>query len=139
MKLTTPILSGLIACTTLCYVPKTVHAQIFVGNVGNGTIGEYTTSGATVNAALISGLSGGLRRIAVSGGDLFVTDFTHGTIGEYTTSGATVNAPLISGLNVPIGIAIASVPDASPTIILLLLGIGATFGLNLLLQRRSEA
>jgi hypothetical protein len=30
---------------------------IFVANSGSGTIGEYTTSGATVNAALISGLN----------------------------------------------------------------------------------
>ena len=30
--------------------------QIFVTNFNTGTIGEYTTSGATVNAALISGL-----------------------------------------------------------------------------------
>jgi hypothetical protein len=29
---------------------------IFVTNYGNGTIGEYTTAGATVNPALISGL-----------------------------------------------------------------------------------
>lgn len=33
------------------------HAQIFVANTGNGTIGEYTTSGATVNASLISDLN----------------------------------------------------------------------------------
>ena len=32
--------------------------DIFVANNGNGTIGEYTTSGATVNPSLISGLNG---------------------------------------------------------------------------------
>jgi hypothetical protein len=31
--------------------------QLFVTNSTNNTIGEYTTAGATVNAALISGLS----------------------------------------------------------------------------------
>jgi hypothetical protein len=31
--------------------------DIFVTNALNSTIGEYTTSGATVNASLISGLS----------------------------------------------------------------------------------
>lgn len=31
--------------------------MIFVGNDGNNTIGEYTTAGAVVNAALISGLN----------------------------------------------------------------------------------
>ena len=30
---------------------------IFVASVGNGVLGEYPTSGATVNASLISGLS----------------------------------------------------------------------------------
>jgi hypothetical protein len=32
--------------------------EIFVTNLGDGTIGAYTTAGATVNPALISGLSG---------------------------------------------------------------------------------
>jgi hypothetical protein len=39
---------------------------IFVTNTGNGTVGEYTTSGKTVNASLISGLSNP-SAIAVSG------------------------------------------------------------------------
>jgi hypothetical protein len=52
------------------------HAQILVLNLGNaltptGTIGEYTTSGATVNASLISGLTSPYG-IAVSGANLFV-------------------------------------------------------------------
>jgi hypothetical protein len=78
------------------------------------TIGEYTTSGATVNSSLISGLSGPYG-IAISGSDLFVTN-THGggtgdgTIGEYTTSGATVNATLVTGLSEPAGIAVSG-PD----------------------------
>ena len=42
---------------------------LFVANAGNGTIGEYTTSGATVNAALISGLSG-LWGMAADGTDI---------------------------------------------------------------------
>jgi hypothetical protein len=69
-------------------------SDLFVANNGNGTIGEYTTSGATVNAALISGLSSPFG-IALSGSDLFVSNDFAGTIGEYTTSGATVNAALI--------------------------------------------
>jgi len=32
-------------------------ANLFVVNNGSGTVGEYTTSGATVNATLVSGLS----------------------------------------------------------------------------------
>ena len=85
--------------------------NIFVANgISGGTIGEYTTSGATVNAALISGLSTPVG-IAVSGSNLFVTNagFGPGTgrIGEYTTSGAPVNPALISGLNDPQGIAVS--------------------------------
>jgi hypothetical protein len=30
-------------------------SDLFVTNAGNNTIGEYTTSGATVNASLVSG------------------------------------------------------------------------------------
>ena len=40
----------------------------------DGTIGEYTTSGATVNASLVSGLNYPYG-IAVSGSNLFVTNY----------------------------------------------------------------
>jgi hypothetical protein len=73
----------------------------------NGSIGAYTTSGQTVNAALLSPLAKAQCGIAVSGGSLFVTNSVTGTVGEYTTSGATVNASLISGLPGPIGIAVS--------------------------------
>lgn len=88
-------LSGLFAVLLGLLSHKAARADlIFVA--GNGTIGEYTTSGATVNPALISGLRGPVG-IAVSGSDLFVTNAANGTIGKYTTAGATVNAALISG------------------------------------------
>ena len=79
---------------------------IFVTNRGTNTIGEFTISGATVNASLVSGLSRP-SAIAVSGSNLFVANYDTGTIGEYTTSGATVNASLITGLDHPTGIAIS--------------------------------
>ena len=60
--------------------------NLFVANYGSGIIGEYTTSGATINAALISGLDYPYG-IAVSGSNLFVTSKVHGAIGEYTTRG----------------------------------------------------
>jgi hypothetical protein len=44
-------------------------SNIIVANFGAGTIGEYTTSGATVNAALISGLNGPFG-LAVDGSNL---------------------------------------------------------------------
>jgi hypothetical protein len=82
---------------------------------GNAVIGEYTTSGATVNAALISGLgypgAPSVDGVAVSGNDLFVVNEGvgqgTGTVGEYTTSGATIATTLISGLDVPSSIAIS--------------------------------
>jgi hypothetical protein len=52
------ILSGLAASAALCVMPgTTLAAQIFVTNFQTGTIGEYTISGETVNASLISGLN----------------------------------------------------------------------------------
>src|SRR5882757_1239823 len=84
--------------------------NLFVGNFGtevpgSGGIGEYTTSGETVNVALVAGLHGTIG-IAVSGEDLFVLNLD-GTVGEYTTSGQTVNAALITGLVKPQGIAVS--------------------------------
>ncbi len=64
-------------------------------------MGEYTTSGATVNASLITGLDEP-EGISVSGSDIFVTNLGSNTVGEYTTSGATVNASLITGLEEPV-------------------------------------
>ena len=57
-------------------------SDLFVTEAGSGTVGEYTTSGATVNASLISGLGIGPTGIAVSGSDLFVTDYASDTVGE---------------------------------------------------------
>jgi DNA-binding beta-propeller fold protein YncE len=78
--------------------------DIFVTS-GNA-IGEYTTSGATVNDAMITRLDGP-QGLAESGGNLFVANNNNGTVGEYTTLGATVNASLITGLNGPQGIIVS--------------------------------
>src|SRR5947209_8214643 len=81
--------------------------QIFVTNgTSVGFIGEYNTAGATVNPALISGLTQPFG-IAVSGSNLFVVNPRDGTIGEYTTAGASVNPALISGLDGPWGITVS--------------------------------
>src|SRR5271155_4081159 len=74
---------------------------ILVANLGADTIGEYTTSGSTLNASLVSGLSSP-GSIAVSGFNFFVVNESPtNTIGEYTTSGGTVNASLISSVTNP--------------------------------------
>src|ERR1700722_2179150 len=98
------LFAGLLASLSLS--AARAGGTIFETNQFGDTIGEYTTSGATVNAALISGLNIP-EGIAVSGSDLFVTNVQTGMIGEYTTAGATVNAALISGLNIPEGIAVS--------------------------------
>jgi hypothetical protein len=46
-------------------------SNLFVTNYGTGTIGEFSTSGATVNAALITGLNAP-SGIAVSGSSLAI-------------------------------------------------------------------
>ena len=80
--------------------PAADAGEIFVANTGAGTIGEYdSTTGATINASLISGLNNP-QSIAISGGDLFVLNQGSGSVGEYTTSGAVVNASLITGLGI---------------------------------------
>jgi DNA-binding beta-propeller fold protein YncE len=111
MKTTTKIYG--IALVLTCGLAITLRAQnLYIASYYNGTIGEYTTAGATVNASLISGLSFPWG-IATSGNDIFVDNEGNGTIGEYTTAGATVNADLISGLDNPTGIAVAPVPEPS--------------------------
>jgi hypothetical protein len=101
------ILASLSAFATLCLISEANGGQIFVTNIGgDGSIGLYTTSGATVNPALVSGLNGPYD-ITVSGDKLFVVNTLAGTIGEYTTSGETVNPALISGLHNPSAIAVS--------------------------------
>jgi len=94
---------ALLAVTAPCSVPV-VAAEIFVTN-GN-KISEYTTSGATVNASLVTGL-GEPFGVAVSGGYLYVANFSTGTVGQYTLSGGVVNASLVTGLGAADGLAVS--------------------------------
>jgi hypothetical protein len=111
--------SLVIICTAVMAVVTAVQQtnadNIFVVNYGvggAGWVGEYTSSGATVNANLISGFNGPIG-IAASGTNPFVTNafsnamnpLTQDVVGEYTTAGQVVNASLITGLNEPISIA----------------------------------
>ena len=86
-------------------MPATARGQIIYVAVQNnsyyhnasGVIGEYTASGATVNASLVSGLVDP-QGVAVSGSDLFVVaNWFGGTIGEYTTLGVRSTGPSLGG------------------------------------------
>jgi hypothetical protein len=104
-------------------------SHIYVANAGAGTIGEYNLDATVVNAALVTGLSGGygLGHIAVLGNSLYVTDIGRGVVGEYdATTGATINAALISGLHGPTAIAV--VPEPA-TAVLALVGVLGTLAL----------
>jgi hypothetical protein len=127
------------------YGPKGMAAaagNLFVANYYGYTVGQYDAkTGATVNPALIDMGLFEPTDVAIAGGNLFVTNELTGTIGKYTMSGAIVDTELVSGLHFTQGIAVVSesvsVPDASSTWTLLLLGIAATFGLKPLLRRRA--
>ena len=121
-KLSSLVVTGLTICAALWAMPETVNGQIYVGNFGSGTIGEYNPDGTTINASLVSGLTYP-EGIAVSGGNIFVANMGIGTIGEYTTAGATVNASLVSGLNYPTFLDVEQVPEPS-SFGLLALGLG---------------
>jgi uncharacterized delta-60 repeat protein len=90
---------------------------LFVAEYGDGlaptgTIAQYTTSGALVNANLVSGLMdpGG---ISVSGTNLYVVNEVNDMnnrglfpVGEYdTTTGQPINSSFLTGLNSPTGTA----------------------------------
>ena len=84
------------------------HAQIYVVDQCDGTIGKYdATTGATINASLVSGLNYPTG-VAVSDGNLFVTNQFGFTVAKYdAATGATINAALISGYPYPTGIAVS--------------------------------
>ncbi len=65
----------LIALALTCSLAATLKAQnvLYVANYANNTIGEYTDSGSSVNASLITGLDGPVG-LAISGNDLFVAN-----------------------------------------------------------------
>jgi PEP-CTERM motif-containing protein len=102
----TMVILRLAALLLALWAMPATAGQIFVSNAATGTVGEYTTAGATINASLLSGLNSPAG-IVVSGSNLFVANYDTGTIGKYTTSGATINANLVTGLNGPLGIALS--------------------------------
>jgi hypothetical protein len=121
-------------------------SNLFVVNNGggavSGSIGEYTTAGVTVNAALVTGLNDFPQYLAVFGTSLFVTNETAGTsssgsIGEYDiATGSPINAALVTGLFQPFGIAVVGplVPEPSTFV----LGIAGLAGLILVAMRKTN-
>jgi DNA-binding beta-propeller fold protein YncE len=75
--------------------------RLFVSGFNSGTIGEYdATTGATINAALITGLHDPTG-LTISGNHLYVANAGNGTIGEYDLDGTVVNAAVVTGLSNP--------------------------------------
>jgi probable HAF family extracellular repeat protein len=73
-----------------------MNGNLFVANSGNGTIAQFTTSGAVVNTALVSGLGYPVDLVYDGAGHLFLADQQRG-VREYTTSGELVAANLTPG------------------------------------------
>ncbi len=102
------------------FAPLALQGNDLFAVDASGTVGEFTTSGNTLNPAVISLIGSNnepddIQAIAVDGEDLFVSYALRGVvmgvvpafkIGEYTTSGGTVNASLLSGSGFVLGLAV---------------------------------
>jgi uncharacterized delta-60 repeat protein len=94
---TSPRVSGFQSGVNLPEGVAVAGSDLFVVDEQTGTIGEYTTTGAVVNASLISGLISA-SQIVISGSALFVAQGNFG-VSEFTTAGVLVNSALISGVS----------------------------------------
>ena len=101
MRLSSPRLAFVsLALAFACVSDGLARGQIFVSDWSNGQVGEWTTSGSSVNASLITGLSQP-DGIAESDGYLYVANQQANTVGKYTMSGQAVDASFITGLSAP--------------------------------------
>ena len=83
--------------------------NIYVAGYIANTVGSYNaTSGATINAALISSGLNQPYGPVVAGSHLYVANAGNGTVGEYNLDGSVVNAALIAGLTQPTDLAVAN-------------------------------
>src|SRR5664279_4539457 len=90
---------GLILMAAMFPPVTTRGAAILVANFGSGTIGEYLTTGATVNASLLSGFSRPIGIALGGNNEIFVSYLgggASGGVGEYSISGSPINPSLIS-------------------------------------------
>jgi len=102
----------LLCIAGLWAMPTSAHAQLYVSQVGNGTVGDYNvTTGAAISSSFIIGLSDP-DALALSGNTLFVATQSGGgvgTVGAYdATTGAAINASFITAGNFfPSGLAVS--------------------------------
>jgi hypothetical protein len=102
-----PLCTLLLDIAVLWAIPGNAHAQLYVGQFNNGSVGEYDAiTGAAINANFITGPNS--FGLALSGNNLFVANWVGTTVGEYdATTGVAVNANFITGLNNPTGLALS--------------------------------
>jgi hypothetical protein len=118
--------------------------NLFVTNVPNHSIDEYdAATGMLLKEGFVTGLHGP-SDIAVFEGDLFVTDAQNQRIDIFNATTGVSDGMLLEGqLHGPQGITIiavsGSVPDASCSWLLLLLGLIATFGLKVIVRQPARA
>ena len=84
------------------------NGNLYVLDFSNGKIGEYTTSGATVNASLAatSLFDGVALTVDSSSGNIFVANYSSNSVSEFSSTGTLLNTALINGLNHPYGLSI---------------------------------
>lgn len=87
-------------CAIIALSAGRVHAQIYVADYSNSTVGEYNpNSGAAINAAFVSALDFPTT-LAVSGNNLYVANWASSSIGLYNrTTGAAMSPSFITGVD----------------------------------------
>ena len=128
----TPTLFKIAGTFIIGIICSAARGQIFVANNFSGRIGEYSFSGAPINASLTTGLAYPAWMTG-DANNLYVVNQNNYVIGKYTTSGETVNASLITGLNHPYGLVVVVPEPSSATVGIL--GVIATQLLRRFLRR----
>ena len=99
----TTIISGLEGPRGLAFDNS---GNLYVANLGNGTIGKYNSNGGTIDASFVTGLREPFGLAFDNSGNLYVSNsYYFGKIGKYNSNGGVLNANLVTGLTGPYGIA----------------------------------